>query len=105
MKKLCRGATRGRPCTVPLISWHPFYRKGGHRSRPYRSGVGRNSHRRRNAGCMKTLSSVPARLALLIALLLLWAAPARFEQNQPADAFEVRDVMIPMRDGARLHTK
>jgi hypothetical protein len=53
----------------------------------------------------KNRSRLPARTALLIALLGLWAAPARFEQNQPDDAFEVRDVMIPMRDGARLHTK
>jgi putative CocE/NonD family hydrolase len=37
----------------------------------------------------------------------LVAAPARTspQQSQPADRFQVRDAMIPMRDGVRLHVK
>jgi len=37
----------------------------------------------------------------------LVAAPARTrpQQPQPADRFQVRDAMIPMRDGVRLHVK
>ena len=45
-------------------------------------------------------------LILAVGLLVAGVAPVQPEQ-QPgaADRFEVSDVMIPMRDGARLHTK
>jgi hypothetical protein len=50
-----------------------------------------------------------ARLVLLAAALLLVVAlspsSARVDQAQPADRFQVRDVMIPVRDGVRLHAK
>jgi putative CocE/NonD family hydrolase len=53
---------------------------------------------------------ISARLfAVSTALLLagsLWTVPARMQdQGQRADPFVVREEMIPMRDGARLHTK
>ena len=46
-------------------------------------------------------------LFLLIAGLVLAAVPARLQQPpvSAADRFEVSDVMIPARDGVRLHTK
>src|SRR6187402_2783354 len=48
----------------------------------------------------------PVFLLALISLLVLSAADARLQQPpNPADRFEVSDVMIPMRDGKRLHTK
>jgi len=49
------------------------------------------------------------RLFLFIALVLslLVAAPARprLQDAGTADRFTIRDVMIPTRDGVRLHTK
>jgi len=48
----------------------------------------------------------PAFLLLFAGLLLVSATPARVQQApNPADRFEVSDVMIPARDGARLHTR
>ena len=48
----------------------------------------------------------PAFLLIIISLLVLSTADVRLEQQpNPADRFEVSDVMIPMRDGKRLHTK
>src|SRR5215204_3383205 len=45
-------------------------------------------------------------LLALISLLVMSTADARLQQQpNPADRFEVSDVMIPMRDGKRLHTK
>jgi uncharacterized protein len=45
-------------------------------------------------------------LAALIAALLAAAIPPRARsQATPADRFDVRDVMIPVRDGVRLHAK
>jgi putative CocE/NonD family hydrolase len=35
----------------------------------------------------------------------MWTAAARLQQPNPAERFDVRDVMIPTRDGVRLHTK
>ena len=47
------------------------------------------------------------RTPLLVALVLLVLTPVlpRLQENLAADRFVVRDVMIPMRDGVRLHTK
>src|SRR3982751_3205802 len=51
-------------------------------------------------------ASLPAFLTVLIALLVLSVSPAQLQQApNPADRFEVSDVMVPMRDGKRLHTK
>jgi putative CocE/NonD family hydrolase len=48
----------------------------------------------------------PAFLLALISLLVLSTVDARLQQPpNPADRFEVSDVMVPMRDGKRLHTK
>ena len=48
----------------------------------------------------------PAFLLLLSGLLLASATPARVQQApNPADRFEVSDVMIPARDGVRLHAR
>src|SRR5215204_4108643 len=45
-------------------------------------------------------------LLALISLLVMSTADARLQQApNPADRFEVSDVMVPMRDGTRLHTK
>jgi putative CocE/NonD family hydrolase len=52
----------------------------------------------------KTLA--PVLLFATVGLLTLSVAPASLQQApNPADRFEVSDVMIPMRDGKRLHTK
>jgi hypothetical protein len=45
------------------------------------------------------------RQAAVAALALLLAPGATLAQGDPATAFEVRDVLIPMRDGVRLNTK
>jgi putative CocE/NonD family hydrolase len=48
----------------------------------------------------------PAFLLAVTALLVVSAVPATLQQPPPAaDRFEVSDVMIPARDGKRLHTK
>lgn len=52
---------------------------------------------------MSARPRVPTVSGLLVALLVLLPALAR--EQQPADRFVVSDVMIPMRDGVRLHTK
>src|SRR5690242_4015149 len=56
---------------------------------------------------MKNLA--PAMLFVTVGLLVISVAPAHMEQapgiSNPADRFEVSDVMVPMRDGKRLHTK
>jgi predicted acyl esterase len=51
-------------------------------------------------------TAAPAFLLAVVAALVVSVAPARVEQQtNPADRFEVSDVMVPMRDGKRLHTK
>jgi len=45
------------------------------------------------------------RIAFVVALLALASAPAHVQEGQSADRFLVSEVMIPMRDGVRLHTK
>ena len=53
-----------------------------------------------------TRMAPPVFLLVVIALLVGSAATARLQQPaNPADRFEVSDVMVPMRDGKRLHTK
>ena len=49
----------------------------------------------------------PAFLLLVLSFLVSSTAPARLQQpaTAGADRFEVSDVMIPARDGKRLHTK
>src|SRR5262245_35594148 len=48
----------------------------------------------------------PFSLLILVSLLVLSTADARLQQKpNPADRFEVSDVMVPMRDGKKLHTK
>ena len=49
----------------------------------------------------------PAGLAVAVVLLLSFSLPAVQSQpdTNPADAFTVQDVMIPARDGVRLHTR
>ncbi len=42
---------------------------------------------------------------LAVFLVVLWSASAVLQQPAGADRFDVRDVMIPMRDGVRLHVK
>jgi uncharacterized protein len=42
---------------------------------------------------------------LTLALIAFAAMPAARQQPSPADKFTVRDVMIPTRDGVKLHTK
>ena len=45
-------------------------------------------------------------LAATLGLSLLAAAPVQLQQStSPADRFEVSDVMIPVRDGVKLHAK
>jgi len=46
-------------------------------------------------------------LTTVIAFLLFLTAPVQPQQSAPnaAERFEISDVMIPMRDGVRLHTK
>src|SRR6185503_12314516 len=54
---------------------------------------------------MKRLTP-PAFLLTIVSLLVLSTADVRLQQQPTAaDRFEVSDVMIPMRDGKRLHTK
>src|SRR6185436_4842650 len=54
---------------------------------------------------MKRLTP-PAFLLIVVSILVLSTADARLQQqSSAADRFEVSDVMIPMRDGKRLHTK
>ena len=52
-------------------------------------------------------TAAPAFLLVVIALLIASVTPARLQQAapNPADRYEVSDVMIPMRDGKRLNTK
>jgi putative CocE/NonD family hydrolase len=51
-------------------------------------------------------AAAPAFLLIIVSLLVLSTTDARLQQQpNPADRFEVSDVMIPMRDGKRLHTK
>ncbi len=44
-------------------------------------------------------------LALVVPLAIAWPAARQQTASSPADAFDVRDVMIPARDGVKLHTK
>ncbi len=48
---------------------------------------------------------VPLYTAILLALAGLTPAPVRTQQDQSDAQFLVSDVMIPMRDGVRLHTR
>ncbi len=51
-------------------------------------------------------AALPAFLLLVVSFLLLSTVPVRLQQPATAaDRFEVSDVMIPARDGKRLHTK
>lgn len=51
-------------------------------------------------------ATLPALLATIVSILVLSTADARLQNApNPADRFEVSDVMIPMRDGKRLNTK
>jgi len=51
-------------------------------------------------------SASPAVLLVVASLLVISTAPAHLQQPATAaDRFEVSDVMIPARDGKRLHTK
>jgi len=51
-------------------------------------------------------TAAPAFLFVIVSLLVLSTADARLQQQpNPADRFEVSDVMVAMRDGKRLHTK
>src|SRR6266851_6300730 len=54
---------------------------------------------------MTTTRRKPFLAALVLSLLAVVAARPRLQDAQIADRFAVRDVMIPMRDGVRLHTK
>src|SRR6266851_4389109 len=54
---------------------------------------------------MTTTRRKPFLAALVLSLLAVVAARPRLQDTQIADRFAVRDVMIPMRDGVRLHTK
>ena len=54
---------------------------------------------------MTTTRRTPLFVALLASLLAVTPALPRLQENPSADRFDVRDVMIPMRDGVRLHTK
>jgi putative CocE/NonD family hydrolase len=48
----------------------------------------------------------PAFLLIIVSLLVLSTKDVRLQQQaNPADRFEVTDVMVPMRDGRRLNTK
>jgi putative CocE/NonD family hydrolase len=44
-------------------------------------------------------------IAAAIALIVVCTAPARLQQPQTAENFIIRDAMIRMRDGVRLHTR
>jgi putative CocE/NonD family hydrolase len=51
-------------------------------------------------------ASAPAFLLTVVVLLVVSVTPAKLQQSPAAtDRFEVSDVMVPMRDGKRLHTK
>jgi uncharacterized protein len=53
-------------------------------------------------------TALPASLTVIVTFLVLSVTPAHMEQAaapNPADRYEVSDVMIPMRDGKRLNTK
>ena len=52
---------------------------------------------------MRRLGAVVIPIVLLAGLALASAQPQA--SPSPADAFTVQDVMIPMRDGVKLHTK
>jgi uncharacterized protein len=54
---------------------------------------------------MTTTRREPFLAALVLSLLALTPAVALLQNTQTANPFVVRDVMIPMRDGVRLHTK
>jgi putative CocE/NonD family hydrolase len=54
---------------------------------------------------VKKQSRYPCYVILLITLLLFLPAPARLQSNSDGERFRSADVMIPMRDGIRLHTK
>src|SRR5216683_4054948 len=55
---------------------------------------------------IRSLRPVAVPVPLIAALLALSITSARVRsQTPPADGFVVRDVMIPARDGVRLHAK
>ena len=63
------------------------------------------SHKRRGGVFMKARHRLLPVTAVVLFLFALAGQPAGVQQSQPADRFQVRDVMIPMRDGVRLHAK
>src|SRR5713101_7691442 len=54
---------------------------------------------------MSTIKTAPLQVGLVLLLLAVTPALPRLQDTQIADRFVVRDVMIAMRDGVRLHTK
>src|SRR5712691_6315945 len=54
---------------------------------------------------MSTIKTAPLPVGLVLLLLAVTPALPRLQDTQIADRFVVRDVMIAMRDGVRLHTK
>lgn len=54
---------------------------------------------------MKIRRTLSLHVALCLVLLALGSAAVHVQDDQAADRFLVRDVMIPMRDGVRLHAK
>jgi putative CocE/NonD family hydrolase len=54
---------------------------------------------------MSSTRRVPIPFALAVALVALTPALPHLQGDPTADQFAVRDVMIPMRDGVKLHTK
>ncbi len=54
---------------------------------------------------MRYQKTLPWYVALLLALPALAPAPVRPQQHQTDERFLISDIMIPMRDGVRLHTR
>ena len=57
------------------------------------------------SGAMRNRRRVPIPFALAVVLVVLTPALPHLQGDPSADQFAVRDVMIPMRDGVKLHTK
>ena len=54
---------------------------------------------------MTTPRRIPVLATVVLALVVLTPAVPHLQSDPTADQFAVRDVMIPMRDGVKLHTK
>ena len=54
---------------------------------------------------MTTPRRIPVLATVVLALVVLTPAVPHLQSDPTADQFTVRDVMIPMRDGVKLHTK